>query len=255
MSLRPGAATGRRPSVAAATAVLAATVAISATLAGCTSGPPAATATTAAPLTAAPLATLPTPAGSALALSVARRFVFRARNSTCLATGTAFAFDGAIVTNRHVAAGAASLGLATWDGQDFHATVSGHSVSADLARLQATVPGGFTTATAGAADPTVGTAVYVTGYPLGDQLTATSGTVVAVTTVSGLGVSGPVLELSDKVQPGNSGSPLLDGAGQVVGVVFAIDTANGDGLAMPLSTLRGFLAATAHRSALPCTSQ
>jgi hypothetical protein len=52
-------------------------------------------------------------------LQLARRFVFRVRNETCLATGTAFAAAGTIVTNRHVAAGADRIDLDTWDGTDF----------------------------------------------------------------------------------------------------------------------------------------
>jgi S1-C subfamily serine protease len=45
------------------------------------------------------------------------------------------------------------------------------------------------------------------------------------------------------VNVGNSGSPLLDSAGKVVGVVFALNSVTGNGLAIPVSTLEQFLTA------------
>jgi S1-C subfamily serine protease len=226
-------------------------------LAGCSATAPSGGSATSfgPPVTAAPMVTLPPPSGTSAALAEARRFVFRVRNPACLATGTAFAYGGTIVTNRHVAAGATSLQLATWAGADFEARVDGHSGSEDLARLSAGLPAGSSPSpVSNAADPAVGTPVFVTGYPEGDQLTAVAGSVVGVSSDPAAGVSGPIIEVSDRVQPGNSGSPLLDSEGRVVGVVFAVDTTSGDGLAMPLSTLAGFLAAPAGTTALPCTS-
>jgi S1-C subfamily serine protease len=216
-------------------------------------GPDRTASTSPTPVTAAPVVAAPAPAGTARLLAEARRFVFRVRNVECLATGTAFAFDGAVVTNRHVAAGASTLSLATWAGDDFAATVAGHDGPADLARLAAVVPAGTVAPVAAAAGPAVGDAVYVTGYPEGDQLSVAAGTVIGVDTSGDLGVTGPVLEISDRVEPGNSGSPLLDRAGDLVGVVYATADSSGDGLAMPLPTLRAFLAGRPLTGPLPCT--
>ncbi len=204
-------------------------------------------------VTAAPVAVAALGGPGAL-LAEARQFVFRVRNPACLSTGTAFAFDGTVVTNRHVAAGASGLQLSTWSGTDFNAGVTGHSGPYDLARLHAGPPAGTVAPSAGPAMPAVGEAVYVTGYPEGDQLTVTSGKVLGVTTAPELGVSGPVLQISDTVKPGNSGSPLLDASGRVVGVVFALDTASDQGLAMPLSSLESFLASRPRRGGLACTA-
>jgi S1-C subfamily serine protease len=93
---------------------------------------------------------------------------------------------------------------------------------------------------AGAA-PANGTPVWVAGYPEGDHLTVTSGEVLNTLSGSPYGLSGPVLAISAPVQPGSSGSPLLDADGKVVGVVFARDVANRDGLAMPVTTLESLL--------------
>ncbi len=203
-------------------------------------------------VTAAPVLVAPVAGGTVGVLAEARQFVFRARNAACLATGTAFAFDGTVVTNRHVAAGASSLQLATWSGTDFNASVAGHSPGYDLARLTATLPTGTVAPSAGTPSPATGTPVYVAGYPEGNQLTVTTGPVTGITTAPELDVSGPVLQISDAVRPGNSGSPVLDGSGRVVGVVFALDTASGHGLAMPLSSLRSFLASQRYGPPLPC---
>ena len=239
-ALRPG-----RASIAATTVLYA--VACSPAL------PTVSSSTSTAPITAATAETLPPVTGVNLILDEARNFVFRARNSACLATGTAFALDRRIITNRHVAAGATDLQLNTWEGIDFQVAVAGYGSGLDLAALSGVAPGGTSQAAAAGGDPTVGAPVYVAGYPEGNQLTVTAGVVAADAPDSALGVSGPVLELTDKVLPGNSGSPVLNQSGQVVGVVYATDTKTGDGLAMPLSSLTQFLASPPSSGALPCT--
>ncbi len=232
----------RRPAIAVGLCLMAAS---------CAPGAPSAQPTST--VTAAPAGL--TDAGTATALlAEARRFVFRVRNPACLSTGTAFAFAGTVVTNRHVAAGATTLQLSTWSGTDFNASVAGHSGPYDLAGLTARPPAGTVAPPAGAASPAVGSRVYVAGYPDGNQLTVTSGQVIGVTGATGLGVSGPVLEVSDTVKPGNSGSPLLDPSGRVVGVVFAFDASRSQGLAMPLASLQSFLHGLPRHAVLACTA-
>src|SRR5438270_5727958 len=118
-------------------------------------------------ITAAPVvaAVHPTSNASASIMQSARQFVFRVRNEGCLETGTAFAANGEMVTNRHVAAGADQLDLATWDGQDFTSQVSQHDDQEDLALLDALPPEDSYAALA-PADPKPGTPVWVAGYPL-----------------------------------------------------------------------------------------
>lgn len=238
----------KRPAAATAAAITALGIA------ACSPSPPNSTrsAAHASVITAAPIVTAPPPSALNRALAEAREFVFRVRNGTCLTTGTAFAYEGTIVTNRHVAAGATSLSLATWYGQDFTASVEGHSTSTDLALLSAPDPSGTVQPPAAPEQPSVGTTVFVTGYPQGNQLTVTAGRVLGFTSVSDLGVPGPVLEVSDRVRPGNSGSPLLDSAGRLLGVVFALDTRTGDGLAIPVHTLGAYLSGGSDTSTLPC---
>jgi serine protease DegQ len=194
----------------------------------------------------------PTPDTDSAILAAARQYVFRVRNDSCLATGTAFAADGKLVTNRHVAAGATSVDLATWDGQDFTGQVSVHADDADLALLDG-VPPDYVYGTLAATDPVKGTPVWVAGYPLGDQLTVTSGKILGQVSGAVFGLGSSVLQISDPIQHGNSGSPLLNSSGQIVGVVFAIDTQNHDGLAVPVSALTSLLTSgDGDSSPLPC---
>lgn len=211
-------------------------------LGACASPPPRGDRAVPVDITAAPVVASATPASSqdSMILQRARQWVFRVRNENCLAVGTAFAASGEIVTNRHVAAGASTLDLATWEGQDFSSQVAAHDDTEDLALLDG-VPPEDSYATLATADPTRGTPVWVAGYPLGDQLTVTSGKVLGMVSGQPFGLDGSVLEINDPIQHGNSGSPLLDSSGDVVGVVFAIDTINHDGLAMPVSSLRSLL--------------
>lgn len=223
-------------------------------LGGCASPPPRGDKVVAVNVTAAPVqaAAAPSSASDGSILQSARQFVFRARNENCLETGTAFSANGDIVTNRHVAAGAAGMDLATWDGQDFSAQVSEHDDAEDLALLDG-VPPEDTYATLASADPKPGTPVWVAGYPLGDQLTVSSGKVLGEIPGTPFGLGAPVLEINDPIQHGNSGSPLLDSSGEVVGVVFAMDTQNHDGLAMPVSSLKALLEnGRGDSSPIPC---
>lgn len=224
----------------------------SAVLAACASPPPGSARTVAADVTALPVVTAPPLSGNQAMLEAGRQFVFRVRNSACLETGTAFSAGGQIVTNRHVAAGASQLDMATWDGSDFKAQVSVHSDAADLALVDG-IPPNETFATLATADPAAGEAVWVVGYPLGNQLSVSDGKVLRVLAGAPFGIAGPVLELSNRVQPGNSGSPVLDSSGDVVGVAFATEVANGDGLAIPVSALHGlFTSGSGDPAPLPC---
>ncbi len=149
---------------------------------------------------------------------------------------------GAILTNRHVASGSGTLQLSTWDGTDFHAAVSAISSGPDLALLSEAGDPAIIPATEATADPIPGTQVWAAGYPEGDQLTVTSGSVIDYIDGGVLGIDGRVMEITNVIHPGSSGSAVVDEDGRVVGVVFAKRTSNGYGLAVPVSELASFLA-------------
>ena len=220
----------------------------------CVPSPPSATGksgTSGPPTVATALVPTTTALGtSARLLAEAQQFVYRVRTVACLATGTSFATTEGIITNRHVASGSTTLELSTWDGTDFNATVQSISEGPDLALLSNNRSQHVATLATSTVAP--GTEVWVTGYPEGDELSVTSGIVLDYVDGSLFGEPGRLIEITDPVQPGNSGSPLLDSEGQVVGVVFAIETATGDGLAIPASTLAQYLASPGSNTSGNC---
>jgi len=177
-----------------------------------------------------------------LIMDEARGWAFRVRSVSCLATGSSFSVHGELITNRHVASGSASLQLSTWSGDDFDSAVAGESRGPDLAQLSASdAPSGTTTASLAAADPSPGTAVWVAGYPEGNELTVTPGQVIDYVSGATLGVDGQVKEATNAIEPGNSGSAVVNSAGLVVGVAFATRVSNNDALVIPVSELSSFV--------------
>lgn len=155
---------------------------------------------------------------------------FTENNNPSKWTGTGFALKGGyILTNYHVINDASTINVYGIDG-DFangrKATIIGFDKSNDLALLKLSgdlpvsfnsIPYGFKSQIAD-----VGEDVYVLGYPLtatmGEEVKLTNGIISAKT-----GFDGDVsqYQISVPVQPGNSGGPLIDYNGNVIGIVCA----------------------------------
>ena len=138
--------------------------------------------------------------------------------------------DGLAITNNHVVTGAALLRV--WVGGDstkeYDARVVGVSECSDLAVIQ--IDGsGFSYLQWQPTAPKVGQQVYAAGYPLGEpQFAMTQGIIskaAAPGATSWASVSN-VLTHDATLNPGNSGGPLVDATGQVVGVNYAGNQAN-----------------------------
>lgn len=173
----------------------------------------------------------------------AQRMAVRIRNVGCasLSTGSGFAIDATtLITNRHVIADSADLQLSTYDGRDLGVTAASTAALADLAIVR-TVDELPAVPELADADPQPGDAVTVVGYPQGGQLTVTSGRVIGSTTDPLNENLGEVLVTDAPVQPGSSGSAVLDEAGRVVGVVYA-KNADDMSFIVPVSTLQMMLA-------------
>ena len=186
----------------------------------------------------------------------AQRIAVRIRNIGCgaLSTGSGFAIDDhTIITNKHVVADTSTLQVSTYDGRDLTATEADTAGLADLAivRTADTLPAAPQLADADAA---IGDAVTVVGYPLGKTLTVTPGHVVEQRTDPLNATLGEILVTDAPVEPGSSGSAVLDADGRVVGVVYAKDQ-DGHSFVVPVSTLRAMLDDdTAFTPLTPCTS-
>ena len=179
---------------------------------------------------------------SADGFDAAQRMAVRIRNVGCgsLSTGSGFAIDAnTLITNRHVVADSAELQVSTYDGRDVAVTAASTASIADLAVVRTSEDLPYYPELADA-DPIPGDAVTVVGYPQGGQLTVTDGRVIGATTDPLNENLGQVLVTDAEVEPGSSGSAVLDIDGRVVGVVYAKST-TGQSFIVPVSTLRTLL--------------
>lgn len=182
----------------------------------------------------------------------AERMAVRIRNVGCdsLSTGSGFAIDArTLVTNRHVVADSADLQVSTYDGRDVQVSAASSAALADLAviRTAEDLPSHPELAPT---DPAVGDAVTVVGYPLGGELTVTTGRVIGITTDPLNENLGEVAVTDAPVEPGSSGSAALDSDGRVIGVVYAKNAAD-QSYIVPVSTLRDLLADDAAFTPVP----
>lgn len=172
-------------------------------------------------------------------LRTAREFTVRIRAVGCdrLGTGSGFVLDeGLIVTNRHVVGQPREVTISTWDGRSFDAVVEGIALDADLAVIQVT-SAQLPVATLRVSPVEIGEPIVVIGYPGGGPSTITSGRVLGFTDGPVLGESTPAIVVDAEVRQGNSGGPLIDMRGEVVGVIFALSRDSGNGLAVPVDVL------------------
>jgi S1-C subfamily serine protease len=134
--------------------------------------------------------------------------------------GTGFFVNnqGYILTNDHVVTGCRKL--ADRDGKPLHITY--RDVGADLALLKTdTLPSSSAVFRTGPV-PKVGDAVVAFGFPLPDILSSEGNISTGVlSATSGLQDDPRFVQISAPVQPGNSGGPLFDSSGHVIGVVVA----------------------------------
>jgi putative serine protease PepD len=169
-------------------------------------------------------------------------------------TGTGWLYDdaGHVVTNQHVVDGATRVIVQFHDGTERQARVVGADGGTDVAvlQLEGEAPAGVEPLTRGASeDLEIGDPVVAIGSPFGLEGSLTAGV------VSGLGrtIEAPdgfaiddVVQTDAALNPGNSGGPLLDTRGQVVGMNAQIATDSGTnsgiGYAIPVETVESVVA-------------
>jgi S1-C subfamily serine protease len=153
--------------------------------------------------------------------------VFKVTGIGCggLVTGSGFSIGGGyVVTNAHVVSGTAGHHLQTPAGDDLAASVVYFDPNRDVALLYAP---GLTAAGLGFAPASRGTEAAVIGYPGGGRETIEPAIVDGAVEAQGRDiystnpVTRQVFVIQGKVRPGNSGGPLVDLQGKVLGIVFA----------------------------------
>lgn len=153
-------------------------------------------------------------------------------------SGVIWSSDGTIVTNAHVTRHA-QTGVQLWDGRECEATVDRCDRRRDLAVLRVDA-GGLPAAVPGdSSQIRPGELAIAIGNPMGFVGALTTGIVHGVGPVRGLGTRSWV-QADVRLAPGNSGGPLADAQGRVIGINTMV--AGGLGLAIPSNVVRDFLA-------------
>ncbi len=141
--------------------------------------------------------------------------------------------DGGVVTNAHVA-GQGALSVQLWDGNSFPARVERRNTRRDLALLRISTTDLTPVTLRNSDDLRVGELVIAVGNPFGFVGAVTTGVVHAIGRRPGLGPT-KWIQADAQLAPGNSGGPLADARGNVVGVNTMI--ASGLGLAVPANSV------------------
>ncbi len=169
-----------------------------------------------------------------------------------IATGSGFLLDtdGHVLTNNHVVSGSKQIQVKLGDSETtYDAQVVGTDPATDLALLKIDAPADqlHPLALGDSSKIEVGDPVVAIGNPFGLDRTVTSGIVSAlqrqIQAPNGFAISN-VIQTDAAINPGNSGGPLIDAAGQVVGINSQIETGGsgrgnvGIGFAIPINTAR-----------------
>jgi serine protease Do len=145
-----------------------------------------------------------------------------------LGSGFIIRSDGQIVTNHHVVSGADAITVTLADGQRFEAEIVGSDPLTDIALLRVEADDPLPIVDFGASkDLRVGDEVIAVGNPFGLGGTVTSGIVSALSRNINAGPFDDFIQTDAAINRGNSGGPLFDSEGDVIGVNTAIISPRG----------------------------
>lgn len=164
-------------------------------------------------------------------------------------SGFVITADGYIVTNYHVVKGASSVEATMYDGTSYEAKVIGGDKDYDIAviKVEAT---GLTPVVLGNSEALeVGETIAAIGNPLGDLTFSMSAGIVSSVgrTINVDGTPFNMIQIDASINPGNSGGPLVNAAGEVVGIVsakystYSTTMVEGIGFAIPMNDVTAMI--------------
>ena len=168
------------------------------------------------------------------------------------AQGSGFVYDGAghVATNEHVVEGANQISVRFWNGATYRATVVGTDPSTDVAVLKVDAPTSMLhpISVGDSSAVQVGQTVVAIGSPYGLEETVTEGIVSALhremTAPNNFTISDSI-QTDAAINHGNSGGPLLNLSGQVIGINSQIKSDTGEntgiGFAVPSNTVKSIV--------------
>jgi len=153
-------------------------------------------------------------------------------------SGVIWSADGVIITNAHVAR-ASQMRVQLWDGREFDASLVSRDTRRDLASLRIGAANLPAAAAADSSQIRPGELAIAIGNPLGFVGALTTGVIHAVGPLRRWG-SEPWVQADVRLAPGNSGGPLADARGRVIGINTMV--AGRLALAVPSNAVSNFLA-------------
>ncbi|MEC3862255.1 DegQ family serine endoprotease [Mesobacterium sp. TK19101] len=159
----------------------------------------------------------------------------RPRRSSALGSGFVISEDGFIVTNNHVIEGADEIEIEFFSGRTLSATVVGTDPKTDIALLKVEADGPLPFVGFGDSDTArVGDWVMAMGNPLGQGFSVSAG-IVSARNRALSGTYDDYIQTDAAINRGNSGGPLFNMDGQVIGVNTAILSPNGGSIGIGFS--------------------
>jgi len=160
-----------------------------------------------------------------------------------LGSGFVISSDGLVLTNNHVVAGVDRVRVVLSDGSESEAEIVGQDPKTDLALLRVARTEGLKPLPLGDSDEILpGDWVVAIGNPFGLDHTVTVGIVSAKNRDIGHGPFDDYIQTDAAMNPGNSGGPLLNMRGEVIGINAAINPeANTIGFAVPINVAKEIL--------------
>ena len=164
--------------------------------------------------------------------------------------GSGFVLDkqGLILTNNHVIDGGQRIEVTLSDKHKYKAETIGVDKNHDLALIKITAPNLVPAVLSDSNGLVVGQRVYAIGNPFGLNGTMTRGIISSIRSIRGPN-NNPIedaIQTDAAVNPGNSGGPLLNSRGEVIGITTLIasngaDQSSGIGFAIPINTAKAVL--------------